>query len=159
MASTDSDDDSDTAQLLDVELGLARSAEPFRTARIVVVDDDASSVHLLTTVLAMAGATDVHGITDPRQVVTTCQRLRPDLLLLDLHMGLVDGQEILDDLGPAIAEHLAVIVLTGDTHPEVKKRALATGATGFIAKPFDLVELVHRVRTLLEARALHDTFR
>jgi PleD family two-component response regulator len=146
---------SDSGGLLDVELDLARAAELFRNARIMIVDDDASTVRLLSTVLRMAGATDIHDITDPQQTVARCLEVRPDLLLLDLHMGQVDGHEVLDALHLAIDDSLVVVVLSGDTKANARQRALAAGAKDFIAKPFNLNELVRRIRTVLEQCSLH----
>ena len=138
---------------LDAELVLARAADAFTSATIVLVDDDPSNVRLLTTVLGMAGATDVHGVTDPAEATALCRRLRADLLLLDLHMGQVDGHDLLTELRPEIEAHLAVVVLSGDTSPHTRKRVLVAGAKDFVPKPFDLPELVRRVRLVLEERS------
>lgn len=140
---------------LGVELDLAGTAESFRSARIVVVDDDPSIVQLVVTVLRIAGATDIHGVIDAAQAVTRCRELRPDLLILDLHMSFaVDGLDVIDAL-KADDDKVIVVVLSGDTNPDARMRALAAGASDFIVKPFELVDMVRRVRLLLEAGTTH----
>lgn len=154
MAAMDMDGER-SERRLEVELDLASTAESFRTARIVVVDDDPSVVQLVVTVLRIAGATDLHGVVDAEQAVTRCRELRPDLLILDLHMSFaVDGLDVLDELNAGDGG-LVVMVLSGDTNADAKVRALAAGASDFVVKPFDLVDMVRRVRVLLEAGARH----
>lgn len=159
MTRVDPDDGAGSARRLDVELDLARSTERFAEARIMVVDDDPAIVRLVATVLQMAGATDVHGVTDPRQAVRRCRDLRPDLLVLDLHMGaVVGGLDVLAALGED-GEATSVVVLSGDTNPDARSRALRSGAADFIAKPFDVVDLLRRLRLVLESRTLHHSDR
>ena len=50
---------------------------------------------------------------------------------------------------------LPILVLTADALPEVKRRALAAGARDFVTKPFDRVEVLLRIKNLLETRFLH----
>ncbi len=126
-------------------------------ATVLVVDDEAAEVRLLEFLLQAAGVAHVHGITDPRQAVSRCLELRPDLVLLDLRMHPVDGFVVMEALRAALGEEefLPVLVLTADTTPEVKKRVLAAGAKDFLTKPFDRTEVLLRVRNLLVTRALY----
>jgi putative two-component system response regulator len=126
-------------------------------APILVVDDQASLLLLAERVLRRAGYTNVHSTTDPRQAIGLLSDLRPDLLLLDLHMPGVDGYEVMDiarSLVPA-DEFVPMIVLTADTTLETRRRALANGATDFLTKPFDATEVGLRVRNALMIRRLH----
>jgi putative two-component system response regulator len=86
-----------------------------------------------------------------------CAEHPPDLVLLDLHMPGRDGFMVLDDLAPYTSGggHLPVLILTGDASAEMKRRSLALGAKDFIAKPFDLAEVLLRIRNLLETRLLY----
>jgi putative two-component system response regulator len=52
---------------------------------------------------------------------------------------------------------LPIIVLTGDASQSIRHQALASGAKDFIHKPFDLVEVLARIRNILEVRLLHKT--
>jgi len=125
-------------------------------ATILVVDDQGPNVVLLSKILRSAGVGSVHGLTDPRVVVAACRELRPDLVFVDLHMPDLDGVDVLTGLRVDQPERfLPVVVLTADESLEAKQRALAAGASDFLTKPFDHVEVVLRVRNLLEMRAVY----
>jgi EAL domain-containing protein (putative c-di-GMP-specific phosphodiesterase class I)/CheY-like chemotaxis protein len=103
----------------------------------------------------------VYGITDARLVVDQCLELRPDLLLLDWHMPHLDGEAVLAALQATYPaeEFLPVLVLTADATSVARERALNAGAKDFVAKPFDRVEVIQRVRNLLETQALYKRVR
>ena len=126
-------------------------------ATVLIVDDDPSNVALLERVLGDAGASGLHGLTDAREVVSRCLELRPDLVLLDLHMPHMDGFEVLAALQAALPADvfLPVLVLTGDASATARKAVLDAGAKDFLTKPFDHVETVLRVCNLLEIGALY----
>ena len=130
-------------------------------ATIIIVDDHPPNVTLLEMLLRSAGVKRVQGITDPGDAVARCLELRPDLLLLDLHMPHLDGFGVMEALQGTLEENafLPVIVLTADITAETKKRALAAGAKDFLTKPFDHTEVLLRVRNLLETRALYTEVR
>jgi putative two-component system response regulator len=67
-----------------------------------------------------------------------------------------DGFSILESLrAQAEQAFLPVVVLTADTNEETKLRALASGATDFLLKPFDHVEVALRIANLLRSRRAH----
>lgn len=131
--------------------------ETLHDARILIVDDQPENVTLLRRVLSKAGFRQVESTSDPRQAEKVYHAFRPDLVLLDLHMPNMDGFAVLERLRAltARATYLPILVLTGDHDPFKRRRALAAGATDFLAKPFDIVEVVLRIRNLLETRHLH----
>jgi signal transduction histidine kinase len=127
------------------------------TARILVVDDEEANVDLLEQMLDRAGYTRVTGITDPRRVMPLFRDQPPDLVLLDLVMPHLDGFAVMEQLRPEIPAEafLPILVLTADITTETRRRALAVGATDFLTKPFDHVELLLRINNLLRTRAMH----
>lgn len=126
-------------------------------ARILVVDDDPADLRALGRLLERAGYSEVVSTSDPREVVTRFLDSPPDLVLLDLHMPHMDGFEVLEVLSPHIGRttYLPVLILTGDPTPETRRKALAAGARDFVAKPFESVEVLLRIKNLLETRYLH----
>ena len=72
-------------------------------------------------------------------------------------MPQLDGVEVMELLRPLIPEgtYLPILVLTADTTPEAKRRVLSAGASDFLEKPFDRVEVLLRIRNLLEIRLLY----
>jgi diguanylate cyclase (GGDEF)-like protein/PAS domain S-box-containing protein len=125
-----------------------------RRARILVVDDQQVNVQLLEYLLKTTGYENVASTTDPRQVVALHMEHRFDLVILDLHMPGMDGFDVMEAMKPLETESwLPVLVVTAE--PGHKLAALEAGARDFIGKPFDTVEVMTRIRNLLEVRLLH----
>jgi putative two-component system response regulator len=124
--------------------------------QVVLVDDNRTNLQLLEQILNTAGYENVHSVSDPSEVENELRSHPPDLVLLDLHMPSRDGFDVLRSLGPALAapSYLPVCVITADTSVELKRRALQMGARDFLLKPVDPIEVMMRVRNLLEARYL-----
>ncbi len=123
-------------------------------ATILIVDDEEMTVRLLKRMLQRAGYTQVHTSTDPREVPDRFREIRPDLVLLDLHMPDSSGFEVLEQLraGLAVGSHLPVLMLTGDISTETKHRAFLLGVNDFLTKPLDLFEVRYRISNLLQTR-------
>jgi len=132
------------------------NAALYSKMKIVVIDDEPANVALLEMMLAQAGYTRVKTVTDSRLAIGTCLVYEPDLILLDLMMPHVDGFTILEKVrASAGTSFLPVIVLTADANENTKLRALRAGATDFLLKPFDQLEVLLRMNNLLETRRLH----
>ncbi|MEX2583844.1 MAG: HD domain-containing phosphohydrolase [Gemmatimonadota bacterium] len=134
-----------------------RLTDGFARAKILVVDDEASNCRFLERLFSGAGVVGVTSTGDSRQAMALYEQLQPDLVLLDLHMPHVSGQEILAALRKAIPDdtYLPVIVLTGDITREARETAFQNGARDFLTKPLDGMEVLLRSRNLLESRFLH----
>ncbi len=130
---------------------------PLNTARILIVDDEPANVDLLQFALKRAGYRDVKSTIDPMKVAGLFTEFDPDIILLDLHMPGLDGFEVMAQLSDLVPPdtYLPVLVLTADLAPEIKRRALAGGAKDFLVKPFDVDEVILRIRNMLEMRQLH----
>ncbi|MES2150861.1 MAG: EAL domain-containing protein [Pseudomonadota bacterium] len=127
-------------------------------AKVLVVDDQAVNVQLLEYLLGSSGYTRVSSCSDPRQVLELHRRERYDLILLDLHMPAMNGFEVMEALKPIeTGGWLPVLVVTAE--PEQKLAALEAGARDFVGKPFDPVEVLTRIRNMLEVRLLHQESR
>lgn len=132
--------------------------EHLKGRRILVVDDEESNVLLLRRILETEGYTSISFTTDPLEVQSMFERARPDLVLLDLHMPGIDGFELMRRLDSSASDEPAVpfIVLTADVTEETKLRALRAGARDFLTKPLGHVELLVRVRNMLQVKYLQD---
>lgn len=122
--------------------------------RVVVVDDDAATVALLSELLTRAGVSEVHGVTDAREALRVIREVGTDLVVLDLKMPHLDGYEILARLrdGQEAGPFLPVLVMTGDASPEARARALALEATDVLVKPVTMRATIQHVLALLRAR-------
>lgn len=128
--------------------------QTIRDATILVVDDNEENVLLVERMLRKAGYQTIHSTTDSREAVSRVDSLKPDMLILDLLMPPPDGFEILDKLtlSPTRDKLMAILVLTGEVGPGTKIKALSMGAKEILNKPVEKVELLMRVRTLLDWR-------
>ena len=132
--------------------------QPLETnATILIIDDQESNLRLLERVLISAGYHSFVSSTDPLKAVDLYRQYRPDLVVLDLHMPMLDGIGVLERLNEHMPEgtYVPVLVITGDLSPTTKQRALSAGAKDFLGKPFDPLEVVLRIKNLLEARSLY----
>ncbi|MDQ3812700.1 MAG: response regulator [Armatimonadota bacterium] len=114
-------------------------------------------MRVLEKMLTQWNWTNIVGTTDPHEARPLYQAFQPDIILLDLMMPEMDGFQVMEQLKPMIPHgtYLPILVLTADTTPQTKLKALVAGAKDFLTKPFDAVELSLRIRHLIEARFLH----
>lgn len=129
----------------------------FEDAVVLVVDDQEMNLKLLERILVNAGTRHVHLASDPHTVVDLYRRIRPDLVLLDLHMPGMDGLSLMDAIREATppGDFVPVIVLTADATSIAREATLRAGATDFLTKPVDATEVTLRARNVLHTRALH----
>ncbi len=117
-----------------------------RRSRILVVDDDPQTLRYVRHALTEAGF-DPIATADPEQVPVLMKQHKPHLVLLDLVLPGVDGLELMKDL--LCMTDIPVIFLSGYGGDEIVSRALESGASDYIRKPFSPTELVARVRAAL----------
>jgi response regulator NasT len=124
------------------------------TARILTVDDNPIVRADLRLMLEDAGFEVVPDARDGVEAVDLARKHKPDLVLIDLSLPLLDGVEatklILDE------RDVPVVALTGHSTGDFVQRAVAAGAVGHVLKPFSRVELVETVSGALADRAERD---
>lgn len=127
-----------------------------RNSRILLVDDLIANVSLLENILNRLAYKQIRNLTDPLQVAAMVAEWKPDIIVLDLAMPHLNGFKVMEQLRNQISKEdwIPILVLTADTDPGTKRKALAAGATEFLAKPFDSSEIVLRIRNLLLMRIL-----
>ncbi|MDH5407631.1 MAG: two-component system response regulator [Gammaproteobacteria bacterium] len=126
-----------------------------KMATILVVDDQPVNVKLLEKVLAAEGYQNVHSTTDSRQAADLYQQHHCDLVLLDLNMPHIDGFGVMEQMKEITEDYPPILVLTALKDRDSRVKALEGGARDFVSKPFDRVELLSRIRNMLEVRLLN----
>ncbi|MEA2552492.1 MAG: cyclic di-GMP phosphodiesterase [Fimbriimonadaceae bacterium] len=123
---------------------------------ILVVDDEPSNLKLLDQILTSEGYRNVRTTTDSKAGLDLILSGWPDLVLLDLKMPPPDGFQILKTVRshPGTAAACPILVFTSDQTTLTRRTALELGASDFLTKPGDLIEIVLRVRNFLELRKL-----
>ncbi|VVN79479.1 HD-GYP domain-containing protein [Pseudomonas fluorescens] len=132
------------------------SIQPDNQACIFVIDNEPANLKLLHKILVNQGYSNLVLIQDPREVLDRYIELRPDLILLDINMPHLDGYQVMEKL-KALEDPMLppIIMLTAQSGQDYMLKALAAGARDFVVKPFTRIELIMRVRNLLDAHLAH----
>jgi diguanylate cyclase (GGDEF)-like protein len=124
-------------------------------ASVLAVDDDPQVLAVLAEVLSPVGL-QVTTLEDPRRFWTVFERLRPDLLILDLDMPDVDGLDLCRVVrNDPRWRSLPILFLTVERDQAAVDRLFAAGADDYVGKPLGGPELLTRVRNRLERIRLH----
>src|SRR6202521_563541 len=134
------------------------SSSDILRGKVLIVDDRKVNVLMFEQMLRGAGYVSITSTMDPGEVCQLHRKNLYDLILLDLVMPGTDVFQVMEGLKEIETEgYLPVLAVTA--HPAHKLRALQCGAKDFISKPFDLAEVLIRVRNMLEVRLLHEAAR
>ena len=118
---------------------------------VLVVDDDSTMRLLARETLEQAGFR-VEEAEDGQAAVSAFEALRPDVILLDVMMPVLDGFEVCAALRKLEGgEDVPVLMMTGLHDADSLNRVYAVGATDFITKPVMWAMLTHRVNYVLPA--------
>ena len=128
-----------------------------RSSRVVVLDDEPAGARLLSRMLEQDGYVDVGVFTDPTTALQDVFVQPPALLLLDMRMS-VPGLQVLHVLADRGLE-VPVICLTADSDRSLRRSALELGVADFLTKPFEVAEVLLRVRNTLRVGALQAELR
>lgn len=123
--------------------------EPMRNDVVLVVDDSPNALSLINDALEGAGL-DVLVALEGRQALTICKRIRPDIILMDAVMPVLDGFETCKQLkaDPDLAA-IPVVFMTGLTDTDDIVRGLDSGGVDYLTKPISPNELLARIRVHL----------
>jgi two-component system KDP operon response regulator KdpE len=121
------------------------------SARILVVEDDAAIRRSIVAQLRFEGY-EVTEAGDGKEALVHVSRDRPDLVLTDLAMPVMDGFSFITTVRKIVATPIIVLSVRGGELDRV--RALDLGADDFVAKPFSIAELLARVRAQLRRSGL-----
>ncbi len=124
---------------------------------ILLIDDHLANLNLLERMLEWAGYLSVHKCQSAKLGLEKLEEIQPFLIILDLSMPGMDGYEFLGRIqtSPPSKSFLPILVFTSDLSKEAKTRALDLGASDFLTKPGDSVEIQLRVRNFLQMRKMH----
>jgi DNA-binding response OmpR family regulator len=125
-------------------------------SRILVVEDTPANIQTLSTILKQEGY-QISVATNGRQALQVLERVRPDLILLDIMMPEMDGFEVLRRLKEdARLRHVPVIMISALDDIDSVVRCVELGAEDHLPKPFDPVLLKARIGACLEKKRWHD---
>ncbi len=120
--------------------------------RVLVVDDDASMAKFLSSYLARRNF-DTSTASSGEEAIRMFRVYDPALVLLDVSMPGISGLETLERI-KQIKPEVSVIILSGQSNPELIFRASKSGADDYVAKPFEPKDLEVRINKLLEKQQI-----
>ncbi|MEB3290048.1 MAG: EAL domain-containing protein, partial [Leptolyngbya sp.] len=124
---------------------------------ILIVDDTTENLRVLSAALANQGY-DVRGVVNGDMALRAAQAEPPDLILLDIRMPGIDGYEVCRRLKAQPAtEHLPVIFLSALGDSIDKVQAFGVGGVDYVTKPFQIDEVLVRVKNQLALQAAQRT--
>ncbi len=123
--------------------------------RILVVDDESLNRFLLVHMLEEAGYTDCFEAESGREALQLAEKIKPDLILLDIIMPDMDGYEVAPKLKKMAGDiYLPIIFITALDDQGSLARCLEVGGDDFASKPFDKIILTAKIRAHARTRLL-----
>ena len=120
-------------------------------ARILVIEDNAANLELVRYLLSFSGYTVLEA-RDGAQGVAMAWQERPDLIVCDLQMPLLDGYEVLARLRENPASAATVIVaVTAFSMPNDRQKVMTAGFDGYLSKPIEPENFVGQIEAFLPA--------
>jgi DNA-binding NtrC family response regulator len=123
------------------------------SASILVVDDEESALRAARRALRVHGYEHVLTCSDPRETLAMLKEHRVELLLLDLLMPHMNGEEVLTEVAQRHPQ-LPVIVITAEQDVRTAVRCMKLGASDYLLKPVGAEQLAETVERVLEQNAL-----
>ena len=119
---------------------------------ILIVDDHGENIQLLAKLLEDVEC-KISAANNGIQAIQITEKVKPDLILLDIMMPELDGYETCKILKyQEDTKNIPIIFLTGKTSIEDIIKGFEVGAVDYVVKPFNSVELISRVRTHLQLK-------
>ena len=119
---------------------------------ILVVEDALLNMKLIREILTYRGDT-VFEAANGREGVDLAIEKKPDIILMDIQMPVMDGMEAtqLIKTNPA-TRHIPIVALTGYAMDGDKKRMLEAGCDGYLSKPFRIKELLQAIDIFFDSK-------
>ena len=125
-----------------------------RKKLVLIVDDNPENRKALGSLLVNNGY-EVGASSDGQKALDFVEKVKPDLILLDIMMPGMNGYEVCEKLKEDVStKHIPVIFLTAKTDSEDIVKGFKVGGVDYVAKPFNSEELLARVSTHIEIKTL-----
>jgi len=135
-------------------LGLFKSKKKSAPAKILVVDDEPDHVSTVQCRLEWCHYKVIIA-TNGKEALEKAVNEKPDLILLDTSMPVMNGHEMLERMRKhPVLKDTPVIMVTAFCNSEDIATASSFGVVDYVAKPFDFTELVEKISNVLEKRTV-----
>lgn len=122
-------------------------------AKILVVDDQPENLHLLADALGNQGY-EVKGVVNGKMALMVANTVIPDLILLDVVMPDLNGYQVCQQLkANEVTQNIPIIFLSASNNSVDRVKALSAGGVDYINKPFQIDEVLLRIKNQLQLQA------
>jgi protein-histidine pros-kinase len=131
----------------------AQFGNELRDTKVLYIEDNDANVRLVEAMLRMFGVRESCAAVNGEEGVAAAVRMRPDVILLDLHLPDMPGERVLSRLRREQASRdIPVIVVTADANPGTSRRLLSAGVSGYITKPVGVTQLFDAIVDAVKTR-------
>ena len=135
------------------------TADDIIPAKVLIVDDNEQNVELLQAYMEEIEGTEISTVPDGVQALHAVAEAKPDLILLDVMMPNMSGFEVCKQLKEdPTTRDIPIIMVTALNETSDYERGMESGADDFLTRPFDRVEFMARVRSLLRIGKMRREF-
>lgn len=118
--------------------------------KILVLDDDADILDIISYILTDNGY-EVVSLDSGKEIFMTIQQFRPDLVLMDVMLGGMDGRAICNQLKHRLDTNAIPVILISASHDLAQSLSQEGAPNDFIAKPFNIDDLIGKIVSQLAA--------
>jgi two-component system OmpR family response regulator len=123
--------------------------------KVLIVDDDAELVELISDVLERDGRFEIRSVNNGFEAGMTVREYRPDLMVLDVMLPDINGKEVCHIVrSDKTLDEVRIICISGMVEEDKVGELRAAGADDFMHKPFEVERLVERMCQLLDMEAM-----
>ncbi|MGE0447592.1 MAG: response regulator [Vicinamibacterales bacterium] len=134
------------------EAPVERMTAPDVSGNILYIEDNSSNVRLMERMLARRPGLQLTHVTHGRAGIDAVRANQPDLVLLDMHLPDMSGEDVLRAIWEDPATRpIPVVILSADATPGLPHRLRAAGARGFLGKPLNVKQVLAAIDDLLAA--------
>lgn len=118
--------------------------------KVLLVDDNPHILEAIELILTTENY-EVHTLTHVDDILTDVRTIKPGLILLDLLLSGKNGKEVAQVLKKNTeTAHIPIVIISA--HPSAEKAAMQAGVDAFLAKPFDIADLLNLVESILQRK-------
>jgi CheY-like chemotaxis protein len=113
---------------------------------VLYIEDNLANLRLVETILARVPGVEVISAQQARLGLELARTHEPNLILLDLHLPDITGEEVAIALrGDIVTRDIPIVVLSADAYSSQRRRLLNIGVDAYLTKPFNVAELIELV--------------
>ena len=150
----------DHAKEAKVEVAGTSEVARSEPARLLYIEDNVANLRLVEVALSSRPYIELIAAMEGTLGIDLALRHKPDMILLDLHLPGLMGDQVLARLkSHPETQQIPVVIISADATKRQIQKLLSGGAHAYLTKPFNIKELLHTVDTVLELRADNDPSR